>query len=110
MIFPSNTPSDSLDKKSEPFIVPLAVPLIAGPSTIAIVMLLASQAPQNIHTWMFALSIAWVVSTVILVCSNFLRDISGDKVLAAIERLMGMILTTMAVQMFLSGIKLFFNL
>ncbi len=109
MIFP---PEDNKQSKitGEPFIVPLAIPLIAGPSTVAVVMLLANQAPQHLGLWLLALFCAWLFCTIILVFADFLRKIFGDRGLIAIERLMGMILTTMAVQMFLTGISAFFHL
>jgi multiple antibiotic resistance protein len=110
MIFP-NEDSDKRPKHlQEPFIVPLAVPLIAGPSTLTFIMLLGNQSPKHIWLWALALTIAWVFTTIILVFADTLRKILGDRGLHAIERLMGMILTTMAVQMFLTGIEQFFHL
>ena len=109
MIFPHDD-----EKKpaqiDEPFIVPLAIPLIAGPSALAFVMLLANQAPDHLGWWSMALFFAWAFCTVILVFSDLLGKILGERGLIAIERLMGTILTTMAVQMFLSGVETFFHL
>ncbi len=105
MIFPQDNNDDKSKQIGEPFIVPLAVPLIAGPSTMTMVMLLANQAPYDMLRWFIALTVAWCVTTVILVFADFLRKILGEPGLIAIERLMGMILTTMAVQMFLSGFE-----
>lgn len=110
MIFPHEEDAKRTPQMSEPFIVPLAIPLIAGPSALAFVMLLANQAPTHLLWWTLALLIAWLFCTAILVFSDLLRKILGERGLIAIERLMGMILTTMAVQMFLSGIELFFHL
>ena len=110
MIFPHEENSSRIKQNTEPFIVPLAIPLIAGPSTMAMVMLFANQAPQQIGLWWLALLIASLVCTIILVFADVLRKILGDRGLTAIERLMGMILTTMAVQMFLSGVETFFHL
>jgi multiple antibiotic resistance protein len=110
MIFPHEETQKRTPQIGEPFIVPLAIPLIAGPSALAFVMLLANQAPQHLGLWTLALFIAWLTCTIILVCADFLRKILGDRGLIAIERLMGMILTTMAVQMFLTGIEAFFHL
>jgi multiple antibiotic resistance protein len=109
MIFPKNGNEDNSQSNVEPFIVPLAVPLIAGPSAMTVVMLLAHQAPDNLPRWFIALSIAWLVTTIILVFADFLRKILGERGLTAIERLMGMILTTMAVQMFLTGLEQFLH-
>lgn len=102
MIFP-HADEDKSKMVADPFIVPLAVPLIAGPATMTLVMLLAEQSPNNMWYLTMALATAWCISTVILVFSDYLRKILGEKGLLAIERLMGMILTTMAVQMFLTG-------
>jgi multiple antibiotic resistance protein len=101
MIFP-HADEEKMRTNDEPFIVPLAVPLFAGPSTMTMVMLLANQSP-NLFYWFIALTTAWGISTIILVFSDSFRKILGDRGLTAIERLMGMILTTMAVQMFLTG-------
>ena len=109
MIFP-NHDEDKPKHLGEPFIVPLAVPMIAGPSTMAMVMLMATREPAKIWEWAMALLIAWSVSTILLLCGEFLRKILGTQGLLAVERLMGMILTTMSVQMFLTGIATFFHL
>lgn len=108
MIFP-HPDEDKTKDIGEPFIVPLAVPLLAGPSTMTFVMLLSQQAPYEMATWTIALTTAWFISTVILVFADYLRKILGDRGLTAIERLMGMILTTMAVQMFLTGFEQFLH-
>lgn len=109
MIFPSTSTEERIRQKGEPFIVPLAIPLIAGPSSMAIVMLLGSHQPFNMMRWFLALATAWFITTVILVFADSLRHILGERVLTAIERLMGMILTTMAVQMFLTGFEQFLH-
>lgn len=108
MIFPKDIPIQYNNIKDEPIIVPLAVPLIAGPSSMAMVILFSTQYPEKLFRWFLALIIAWSVCLLILLLSDFLRKICGNRILKAIERLMGMILTTMAVQMLLSGIKEFF--
>jgi multiple antibiotic resistance protein len=110
MIFPHDDPERRSKQIGEPFIVPLAIPLIAGPSTMTMVMLLANQQPNHLGLWFGALLLAWTVCTVILVFADNLSKIFGERGLIAIERLMGMVLTTMAVQMFLTGVKKFFAL
>lgn len=110
MIFPHEEHYKNPNRLIEPFIVPLAIPLVAGPSTMTFVMLLANQEPGQVSLHFLALLLAWLTSTIILVFSDSLRKILGDRGLTAIERLMGMILTTMAVQMFLTGIEQFFHL
>ncbi len=109
MIFPVHGEEDKAKLAAEPFIVPLAIPLIAGPSTMTTVMLLANQAPYDWLNWLIALTIAWFITTIILVFADFLRKLLGERGLIAIERLMGMILTTMAVQMFLTGFEQFLH-
>ncbi len=91
----------------EPMIVPLAVPLVAGPSSMATVILFSTGNPGQLLTLLASLSIAWAVSFVVLFFSDFLHRVIGSRGLAALERLMGMILTTMAVQMLLDGIEKF---
>ncbi len=93
----------------EPLIVPLAIPLLAGPSAMATVLLLATRDPARMPDWFLALLCAWVVTTLILFASGFLRHILRRRGLVAIERLMGMILTTISVQMLLTGIEQFMN-
>jgi multiple antibiotic resistance protein len=110
MIFPNEEHDRRPKHLGDPFIVPLAVPLIAGPSTMTMIMLLGNQYPQLIWLWALALFIAWAFSTIVLVFADTLRKILGERGLVAIERLMGMILTTMAVQMFLTGVEHFFHL
>jgi multiple antibiotic resistance protein len=107
MIFPDHAKDDKGQTVLEPFIVPLAVPLIAGPSTMAMVMLLANQSPNDKFFLVIALATAWFITTAILVFADILRKVLGERGLTAVERLMGMILTTMAVQMLLSGIEQF---
>jgi multiple antibiotic resistance protein len=111
MIFPrpdasteSGARADS-EPGQEPLIVPLAVPLVAGPSAMAMVILFATQYPGRLLNWFFALLIAWFASSLILVFAEVLRKYLGRRVIKAVERLMGMILTTLAVEMFLSGVE-----
>lgn len=108
MIFPSETNKFS-KQMSDPFIVPMAVPLVAGPTTMAILMLNATQAPQLMFTWVTALVIAWLITSVILMSSEFLRKALTDRGLMAMERLMGILLISMAIQMGLTGAQDFFT-
>lgn len=107
MIFPSSAEERETAADAEPVIVPLAVPLIAGPSAIATVTLLSTRYPGALGRWLAALVGAWAVSLVVLLGSDLLARILGTRLLRAIERLMGMILTTLAVQMLLSGLQEF---
>lgn len=91
----------------EPFIVPLAIPSIAGPAAIATVMLLVSRAPQRLLEWCVAVSVAMLVTVGLLVSADRLAKLAGDQGLLALERLMGLILTAIAVEMLLRGIETF---
>lgn len=93
----------------EPFIVPLAIPMIAGPSALATV-LLASRQSGHMLTWVGAIVLACVVNTAFLMASGWFARLFGKSGMEALERLMGLILTTMAVQMLISGISIAFHL
>jgi len=103
MVFPATHGSLSEDVDGEPFIVPLAIPYIAGPSALATVLLMTSQDPARHIEWLRAVSLAWVASATILLLGSKLSRFLGAKGIVAIERLMGMVLVASAVQMFLDG-------
>ena len=105
MIFPKTTSRDEVEDAEDPFIVPLAVPMIAGPSTIAILILLGSSQPDRMAEWSISLLLAWAASTVLLVASPYLMRVLGRRGARALERLMGMILVILATQMLLNGIR-----
>ncbi|GBL03823.1 YhgN family NAAT transporter [Glaciecola sp. KUL10] len=107
MIFPPPGGVMGLPAGGEPFIVPLAVPMIAGPSTMAALILLSNQKPNMMTEWTIALCAAWLVSALILSMSNVVHRILGEKGLNAVERLMGMILIMVAIQMLLNGIGIY---
>jgi MarC family membrane protein len=94
-------------KATEPFIVPLAIPLIAGPSALATVMLMASRNPENLPMWATALSATMVLTTFVLLGGARMQKAMGDQAMQAAERLMGLILTAIAVEMTLGGIRAF---
>jgi MarC family membrane protein len=93
--------------QGEPFIVPLAIPSIAGPAAIATVVLLVSREPQRWIEWSAAVTAATLVSVVILLFAERIARLAGERVLLAFERLMGLILTAIAVEMLLRGIQTF---
>ncbi|MEO5699084.1 MAG: MarC family protein [Casimicrobiaceae bacterium] len=93
--------------QGEPFLVPLAVPAIAGPSALATVMLLASREPERIGVWALALSLAMVVTTLVLVTANGLQRLLGPRLVLALQRLTGLVLTALAVEMLLAGVRTF---
>jgi small neutral amino acid transporter SnatA (MarC family) len=94
----------------EPFIVPMAIPLVAGPSGMAAVMLMGSQEPDRMGAWSLALFIAWVATAAILLSATYLYKILGGRALTAIERLMGMVIVAISVQMFLDGLAAYLGL
>jgi multiple antibiotic resistance protein len=94
----------------EPFIVPLAIPLVAGPSGMAAVMLMGSNEPSRLGDWSLALLLAWGATAVILFSATVLYKWLGRRVLTAIERLMGMLLVAISVQMVLDGIGTYLKL
>jgi multiple antibiotic resistance protein len=103
MIFPDETPS-SPKNNDEPFIVPLAIPYFAGPSTLATLLLIMNNEPNRWSEWLIALIAAWAVSGIILLSAPFLAKVLRNRGMIAIERLMGMILVAIAVQMLMDGI------
>lgn len=109
MIFPKPLNEAELGDGEDPFLVPLAIPMIAGPSTIAVLLLLSSSEPQRMLEWSVALVLAWLGTTVLLVASPFLMKVLGTRGSRALERLMGMILIILATQMLLNGIRDFAN-
>ena len=107
MIFPDDRARAGEALQGEPFIVPLAVPLFAGPSTLAAVLLLQRSAGPHAGSLLLAVTIAWAISGAILLSSTFFYRVLRERGLIAVERLMGMLLVMVAVQMFMNGVKAF---
>jgi multiple antibiotic resistance protein len=103
MIFPPSKHDE--DPMSEPFIVPLATPMVAGPSVLATLLVLVSTQPDKLWNWFTALMIAWAITAAVLLCSPAIARVLKEKGSMAVERLMGMLLVMVAVQMFLNGIE-----
>jgi len=103
MVFPAAHGSLGEEVDGEPFVVPLAIPYIAGPSALATVLLMTSRDPSRHAEWLLAVSLAWLASAAILLLGAKLSSFLGEKGITAIERLMGMVLVASAVQMFLDG-------
>lgn len=108
MIFASGGEIYAAGTGREPFIFPLAVPLLAGPSAMATVLLLASRQPERLLEWVAALSTAMGVCGAVLLAADRLRRWLGDSMVSAIEKLMGLVLTAIAVEMILAGLKRYF--
>ncbi|HEX6973918.1 MAG TPA: MarC family protein [Vicinamibacterales bacterium] len=105
MVFPS--PESPLREEviGEPFVVPLAIPYTAGPSMLATELLLMTREPERWPVWLGAVCLAWCASAVILFFATNLRLLLGDRGLTAMERLMGMLLVTVGVEMLLQGLS-----
>ena len=104
MIFPPPEGLMGEIPDGEPFIVPMAIPLVAGPSGMAAVMLMGSNEPDRLGEWSLALLIAWGATSAILFSATYLYKLLGARALTAIERLMGMLLVAISVQMLLDGL------
>lgn len=107
MIFPGQGSLTEGAIEGEPFIVPLAIPLVAGPSTLATLLLLDRTVPSSTPTLLFVVTVAWALGGVILMSSTFLYRVLGQRGLIAMERLMGMLLVMVSVQMLMNGIATF---
>jgi len=106
MVFPSSEASLAEQLGAgEPLIVPLAIPYVAGPSTLATLLLLMSREPARWPAWLGALTCAWIASAAILVMGGRIGGFFGKRGLTALERLMGLLLVALAVQMFLEGLR-----
>jgi len=104
MIFPKPEGLMGAVPDGEPFIVPMAIPLVAGPSGMAAVMLMGSNEPERLGDWSLALLLAWGATAAILMSATLLYKLLGARALTALERLMGMLLVAISVQMLLDGL------
>ena len=104
MVFPEHRGVDENTIAGEPLVVPLAIPGVAGPSALAMVLLLTQSHPTRQLDWFIALTGAWAATAIVLLASPLLFKLLRDRGLAAMERLMGMILVAVSVQMFLDGL------
>lgn len=110
MIFPGTKPMFSHNEATEPLIVPLAIPMLAGPSAIAAVILFMAQEPNRWLEWTLVVVVACFIAGVILISSEVLGRKLGNRALIAIERLMGILLIMVSVDFILDGIKQTFNI
>ena len=104
MIFPS-PPGPDNDLPGEPLVVPLAIPAIAGPSALATVILLVSRAPERRLEWIGALTLTIVIDAIILLLAARIQRVLGDRFVVAMERLMGLILVAVAVEMLVNAFQ-----
>ena len=107
MVFPTGEGVYGQAPGGEPFIVPLAVPALAGPSALATVLLLVSRDPARLWQWVAAIGVVMAVSAVVLGFSERLMRFLGERVTLAFERLLGLVLAAIAVELMLRGFKTF---
>lgn len=107
MVFPSAEGVYGASPGGEPFIVPLAVPALAGPSALATVMLLVSRDPSRSLEWVGAIAVVMAVSALVLVFASRIQALLGERVTLAFERLMGLVLAAIAVELLLRGVRSF---
>ncbi|MFM0039675.1 MarC family protein [Paraburkholderia strydomiana] len=108
MVFPHpDGPFGGDARGGEPLIVPLAIPALAGPSALATVMLLTSQAPGKMFEWIGALTVTMIVCAIVLMLAERIQVLLGERTMAAFERLMGLVLVAISVEMMLGGIRSF---
>jgi MarC family membrane protein len=108
MVFPV-APAEAEPVAGEPLIFPLAIPALAGPSALATVLLLVSQAPARRMEWIAALTVTMAVCAVVLVLAERIQRVVGERVITAGERLMGLILVAVSVEMLLRGVHIFIS-
>ena len=106
MVFPPARKMAEPDTR-EPLIVPLAVPAIAGPSALATVLLLVSQAPQKRMEWIAALCLTMLLCATVLLLAERIQRLVGERVIEALERLMGLVLVAVSIEMLLGGLRAF---
>ena len=107
MVFPTPEGVYGRAPGGEPLIVPLAVPALAGPSALATVLLLVSRDPARTWHWVGAIALALAASAAILAFAERLQALLGERATVAFERLMGLILAAIAVELMLRGIRAF---
>lgn len=106
LIFPDHTKQVKETSKSEPFFVPIATPLLAGPGLVTVVMLYSRQIPSEL-TLSLALVLSWFFVSIVLLITPYLQKILGDRGIVALEQFMGMVVAMMSVEMIVKGVQLF---
>jgi len=105
MIFPDRGRKGEEDgETAEPFIVPVAIPLIAGPSAMATVLLMSTPDPGQMLSLAGSLTVTIAITALVFVSSTRIQKVLGEQAITALERLMGLVLTAIAVEMLLGGI------
>lgn len=106
MLFPKSESTQTQETKREPFIVPIATPLLSGPGLLTIIMVNARTEANNFKI-ASAILIAWIGVTLVLVAAPYLQKLLGKRGLVALEQVMGLVLGLIAMQMIVNGIDLF---
>lgn len=104
-IFSISSYPQATSMQQEPLLVPIATPLLSGPGLLAIIMLKANLEPN----WFLSLAIviAWIGVLAVLVAAPYLQKLTGRRGMAALEQLMGLVLSLIAMNMLMRGIGLF---
>lgn len=106
MIFPESQHSEAQALHQEPFIVPIATPLLSGPGVLTLIMLFSKQAQNNLLI-SGAILVAWIGVIAIMAAAPYMQKVLGKRGLIALEQLMGMILSMIAISMLVHGVNLF---
>jgi MarC family membrane protein len=107
MVFPHPDGVLGRTEGGEPFIVPLAIPALAGPSALATVLLFSSNSREEVAIHVAALAAVAAVWLAVFLSADRLQRLLGTQVMTAFERLMGLILTAMSIEMLLGGVRAF---
>jgi multiple antibiotic resistance protein len=105
----------AIDEKNfdEIIVFPMAIPFIAGPSTLATIILLMGNYSNSIESQMivvFALVAALIVSLFLMIGTNFSTKFIPPQILHATSRVFAFILAALATQFIIDGIKASFNI
>ncbi len=105
LVFPDERLTSAKEEQSEPFIVPMAIPLIVGPSALATVMIMAAQSAAQPFVGLTMMGLAWLATAVLLVVGVFMGTLIPARLLVALERLSGLLLAVIAVHMVMTGVQ-----
>lgn len=106
MIFPRKREVRGVEVKKEPYIVPIATPLLSGPGLLTIIMLKSTEVGNNLVI-LSAILIAWIGVVIVLLAAPYLQKVLKQRGMIALEQLMGMIVIMMAIQMIVKGVQFY---
>ena len=110
LVFPDEGGSHNKEQDAEPFIVPLAIPLMAGPSALATVMIMAAQSAAQPLAGLGMMTLAWFVTALLLILGVRLGSFIPSRLLVAFERLSGLLLAVISVHMIMTGVRAYLTL